>query len=148
MGIDWNRKLQREPDGLLIWQMAEAKAMSLVEREHLRPENLEILLTACSKPQQLDLLMDLFEEYSKEYPLEERAAVHLFRAVEHSPFNLTEWVLGLEFLYQWLVQNNHTTSLVSAVLYIQAAIVGGFEGADACLVDLLAQQLDLYGWES
>ncbi|MFP4282400.1 MAG: hypothetical protein ACLFR7_07005 [Opitutales bacterium] len=108
----------------------------------------EALAGACSSPEDLRLLADIFRDTPREpEPPTERARLFL-SLVDESPASLAEWVSGLQVLFSWLRRAGRGTSFGMALGYLQCCSDALGSGANfTTLPDAVQDMLHEHGFD-
>ncbi|WOO43104.1 hypothetical protein [Rubellicoccus peritrichatus] len=131
------------------WLDALSEGTSLMKKARLEEQAFNALVAACQKPKQFSLMVEAFDEYSKEHPSRQDGFQLLAEFVDDSTYGLSEWIEALEYFYDWLAQNERETpSLLQLLEYLSCCKEAGSSAPVGFpLQGLLEEMLDRYGYD-
>jgi len=130
------------------WLDALSEGRTLQQEAQLGEWAFEQLLDACATPRQFALMMEALDEHAKEHPKRAKGFVLLARQVDDSPYDLTAWVVAIEYFYDWLKENKRSAAYESMLSYLGCCVEAvTSKPIKPQLKDLLADMLDEYGYQ-
>lgn len=132
------------------WLNALSEGEALMKEAKLDERGFRILATACKSPKQFSLLVEAFDEHSKEHPGEQNGFRLLAGFVDDSQYDLAQWIEALEYFYDWLGQNERKSPDLKLLLEYLSCCAEAGSGAPAGfpLQGLLEEMLDRYGYDT
>ncbi|GHC01110.1 hypothetical protein [Cerasicoccus arenae] len=133
----------------MAWLEALSEGAFLQGEAHLGERAFRISAESCATPKQFSLLVEAFDEHAKEHPYAPNGFNLLADHVDDSPDPLSDWIVAVEYFYDWLAQKGRTSPGLAQILEYISCCVESQKGLPhkESLVNVLTDMLDRYGYE-
>lgn len=129
------------------WRAALGFARSTIPDRYLNDKNLIRLTKGRCTIKHLELMVRILFQDSKERPIGVTGIDQFFYVVDRSNFNLFDWLEGVSFFQNWLIENDRKTSFPKMLGYLQCC-EDSPENKDIQreFIDLIKEMLDQHGF--
>lgn len=130
------------------WLNALSEGAFLQGEAHLGERGFRLTAEACQTPQQFSLLVEAFDEHAKVHPYAPNGFDLLSEYVDESPDSFADWIVAIEYFYDWLSENGRMSPGLAQMLEYLSCCVEAQKGLPhrEPLRDVLADMLDQYGF--
>lgn len=131
-----------------LWGKALGNARQTLSHRDLKNEDLVSLAKACKKVRQFEMISRYFYQWSKSRPQTESVFQIFLEKVDRSPFDISEWIEGVEKLCLWLQNNDKEAEFQDMLGYLECcAISPDYVNVHQDLNYLVEDMLDVHGFE-